>query len=455
MKRHVCTVLTMLLVMPAVVHAQFPFGNRTPQREPSILIVQAGQLLVTPGEAPLAQHSLIIRDGLIAEIRAGFVAADEVDAGEIPMEVLDLREHFVMPGLVDAHVHLARATGSYQAGLPAINDSPPVGEATVNALLNARLTLAAGVTSVRDLGSDPESVFAVRDAINAGYLLGPSIIASGPSVSVTGGRGDDARSAYADERARTGVCDGADECRTLVRHLEKTGANVIKLKVAGGFSSNTGLKPHMSTAELAAMTKAAHLRGIKVSAHAYAPEAIVDALEAGVDSIEHGYLIDDAGLQLMHKRGAVLVPMLLVAEPPSGVKRFLGGRTPVSVELRNGNRAFERAYAQGVAIAFGTDAGIYPHGRNADELVRMVELGMSSADAVRAATVVSAGLLGLAARPGTLAVGNAADLIAVRGSPLEDISRLTVVDCVVKDGRVVKLAGAVTPALHYELEQKY
>jgi len=448
------SLFAMVLASSAIAQG-FPFGPKKPKRPDTVLLIHAGTVLVVPGEKPLTQQTIVVRNERIGEVVEGYLQPGDIEAGKAVVEVIDLREQFVLPGLFDAHVHLARATGSYQQGMPSVNSSPATGEATVNALINARLNLEAGFTALRDLGSDQQSVFAVRDAIAAGHFAGPTIIASGTSISVTAGHGDDAASSDPDERARAGVCDGADDCRRLVRQLEKTGSDLIKFKATGGFSSNTGIKAHMSPEEMQVIVTAAHLRDLRVTTHAYDPVAIVGALEAGVDSVEHGYLINDEGLRLMKRNGAFLVPTLTVAEPPSTVKRFLGGREPLSVKLRNEHRAFERAYAAGVKVAFGTDAGIYPHGRNADELARMVELGMTPADALRSATVVAAELFGVEGLTGTLQMDSAADIIAVAENPLQNIAALQKVSWVIKSGQVVKRDGVMDAPLNYSLKQRY
>jgi len=448
--------VALLTLLPFAATAQgFPFGPKKPKRPDTLLVIHAGTLLQEAGSAPRSEQTVIVRNDRIVAIEPGFVSADGLASGDERVEVIDLSEHFVMAGMFDAHVHLSRATGSFSTGFSGVNSYPPVATASVNAFIGARLNLAAGFTAVRDLGSDPHSVFAVRDAIDAGRLVGPTILASGASVSVTAGHGDESTSSDPDERAAAGVCDGPDDCRTLVRHLEKTGSDLIKFKATGGFSSNTGLLQHMTPAEMQSIVTTAHRRGIKVTTHAYDPQAIIDAVQAGVDSIEHGYLVSDTGLKLMRRNGTMLVPTLTVAEPPSIAKRFMGGREPVSVTMRNEARAFERAYEQGVKIAFGTDAGIYPHGRNADELVRMVELGMAPADALRAATVVAAELFAIDGLTGTVMPDSRADIIAVAGNPLNDISVMLDVAWVIKSGQVAKRNGAMTLPLDYSLPQEY
>ncbi|MGI9308359.1 MAG: amidohydrolase family protein, partial [Gammaproteobacteria bacterium] len=364
----------------------FPFGPKPIKPADQVVIIHAGQLLAVPGEAPLSKHSVVIRNDTVTEVRAGYLSIDDIDTGGVPAEVIDLRQHFVLPGLMDSHVHLARATGAYSPGITQVNTYPAKGDATVNAMVNIRLHLNAGFTAVRDLGSDHESVFAVRDAINRGHLAGPTIIASGTSISVTGGHGDDSTSSDPAKKAVAGVCDGPAQCRTLTRHLEKTGADLIKIRITGGFSSNTGFKQQMTFEEMQAIINAAHLRGIPVTAHAYASDAIQDAIRAGIDAIEHGHLLDDETIAMMKDNDVFLIPTVIVANPPSMIKQFLGGRKPISVTLRDEYQSFEKAYKAGVKVAFGTDCGVYPHGENVDELVEMVRLGMTPADAVRSAT---------------------------------------------------------------------
>jgi imidazolonepropionase-like amidohydrolase len=419
-------------------------------------LVHAGTLLAEPGRPPLTQRTIVIRNDEVLSIEKGYLSPGEVDVPDaVTADIIDLRDRFVLPGLIDSHVHLRYATGAFviREGFGPRTENRA--DSTVNALIAARLTLAAGFTAVRDLGSDDQSVFAVRDAINAGNVLGPTILAAGPSVSVTAGHGDKTRTADPDARASAGVCDGVDDCRRLTRHLEKIGADLIKIKITGGFSSQTGLDQHMQPEEMQAIVSAAHQRDMKVTAHGYTPQAIKDAIRAGIDSIEHGFLLDDEGIRMMKAAGTTLVPTLTIARPPAIAMRFIPkGEVPSSIRIRDEAAAFERAYRAGVKIAFGTDCGVYPHGENADEFLTMVEKGMSPMDAIRSATIVAAELLGLK-NAGVIAPGKRADIIAVDGDPLADISELGAVEFVMKDGRVAKQNGQVVTAIRYDLEHRY
>jgi imidazolonepropionase-like amidohydrolase len=420
-------------------------------------LIHAGTLIATPGATPSKRQTLVVRNDRIERIVPGFLTVAEAGLDGTAVEVVDLGDHYVLPGLMDAHVHLARATGAFRG--PQVGrgmQSEPPGRAAVNALINARLSLAAGFTALRDVGSEDQGVFAVRDAIDKGYVLGPTIVAAGPIVSVTGGHGDSGEAgASPAERARHGVCDGEDECRRQVRHHRKMGADLIKISATGGFSDQTGLDQQMTFAEMKTIVDAARLLGMKVAAHAYAADAIREAVRAGVSSIEHGYLLDDEGIRLMKANGTFLVPTLTIAEPPSIARRFMGPGEAPSVTLRNQHAAFERAYKAGVRIALGTDCGIYPHGRNADEFTEMVRLGMSTGDALRAATVEAADLLGIGADTGSLAPGKRADIIAVSDDPLARIEALRAVDFVMKSGRVAKRDGRMSEEMRFDLEHRY
>ena len=431
-------------------------GAQIPQPE-YVTLLHAGWVLERPGESqPRQKLTLVVHKGRIQRVAEGYLDVEELpEQQQADARVIDLKQHYVLPGLMDSHVHLSSASGAYASPSRRGVRDQNAAQAAVNAVIGARQTLAAGFTTVRDVGSDETSVFAVRDAIAAGKFLGPTILASGPSVSVTGGHWDTSQSADPDERASLGVCDGAAECRRLVRYLHKKGSDLIKFKATGGFSSNTGLGQHMFYEEMEALVSAAHQRGMKITTHAYDPNAIRDAIRAGVDSIEHGYLLDDEGVRMMKKAGTYLVPTLIVAAPPGMVSKwFEPGKTPSEL-LRDEHRAFERAYAAGVNIAYGTDCGIYPHGRNADEFPRMVELGMSPADAIGTATLATADLYGISQDAGSLDAGKRADVIAVMRNPLDDISALQAVDFVMKSGRVAKRDGQVSRALDWSLKHEY
>jgi imidazolonepropionase-like amidohydrolase len=426
-----------LLCAVAGANGQRPQGMTAPPPAPPT-IIHAGRLLAVPGQPPMGNATLVIRGERIEHVASGFLSPGDLQEPEA--RVHDLSGRFVLPGLMDAHVHLVAQPSMFIAAARGGRMTPSV--ITTFTSLHAQRTLAAGFTAVRDVGSNDESVFAVRDAIDRGDQPGPRILASGPVVTATGGHDDrgrgETKTLDPDVRLNEGVCDGVDECTRTVRHLKKLGADLIKFTATGGFMSNTGTEQQYDAEEMRAIISTAHQRGMRVAAHAYAADAIRVAVEAGVDSIEHGWLLDDAGIRAMKQRGTFLVPTLLISRPSDWSR--MAGIGP-DVTLRDDARAFEKAYAAGVRIAFGTDVGIYDHGQNALEFGVMVDLGMSPADAIRSATVVTAELFGIADDAGTLAPGKLADIIAVRGDPLEDITTLYDVDFVMKSGRAVKIDG--------------
>lgn len=414
------------------------------------ILVHAGTLLAVPGKPPEREMTVLVKNDRIAGVSKGYL--DAAAAGLAPdavVSLVDLRDRFVIPGLMDAHVHLMGEPSFGRHRTERGDRNPPTpAEGTVNTMVYARRTLAAGFTTVRDLGSDDQAVFAVRNAINAGRMIGPRILVSGSALAVTGGHGDSLPiDATGDPQARLrdGTCDGPIECREAVRFQYKLGADVIKFTATGGFGSNTGLDPQFFPDEIEAIVSTAHLLGLKAAAHAYSPIAIKQAVRAGVDSIEHGFLVDDEGLALMKKSGAFLVPTLSASYPPP-IFRI---PDPESVRIRNEHKAFERAYAAGVKIAFGTDAGTFAHGDNAKEFGLMVKFGMSPMDAIRSATVVTADLFGISADAGTIEPGKVADLVAVAGDPLQDVSALLAVDFVMKSGRVAKQAERMIEPFTY------
>lgn len=414
------------------------------------VLVHAGTLLAVPGKPPEREMTVLVKNDRIAGVSKGYL--DAAAAGLAPdavVSLVDLRDRFVIPGLMDAHVHLMGEPSFGRHRTERGDRNPPTpAEGTVNTMVYARRTLAAGFTTVRDLGSDDQAVFAVRNAINAGRMIGPRILVSGSALAVTGGHGDSLPiDATGDPQARLrdGTCDGPIECREAVRFQYKLGADVIKFTATGGFGSNTGLDPQFFPDEIEAIVSTAHLLGLKAAAHAYSPIAIKQAVRAGVDSIEHGFLVDDEGLALMKKSGTFLVPTLSASYPPP-IFRI---PDPESVRIRNEHKAFERAYAAGVKIAFGTDAGTFAHGDNAKEFGLMVKFGMSPMDAIRSATVVTADLFGISADAGTIEPGKVADLVALAGDPLQDVSALLAIDFVMKSGRVAKQAERMIEPFTY------
>ncbi|MFQ5515335.1 MAG: amidohydrolase family protein [Myxococcota bacterium] len=416
---------------------------------PAWTVLHCGALLAVPGEDPLRNVSVVVRGGRIERVVPG-----KLDPASLPgadsegTELVDLSDRFVLPGLIDTHVHLTLELGAdYRLHQLQHSDAATA----LEALGRARRTLEAGFTTVRDLGSSGDAVFALRDAIARGDVPGPRILAAGAPITPTGGHGDRTLGFREDLLAAPGplqgVADGPDECRKAVRAQVKRGADLIKVIATGGVLSQTaaGTDQQFMADELEAVVQTAGLLGRRVAAHAHGSNGIVAALRAGVDSIEHGTLLDDEALELMRGR-AFLVPTLLAAQSVGERARIRGFFPPEVVQkaLRVAPRAresFSRALAAGVRIAFGTDSGVSPHGENAREFAQLVAAGMREMDAIVAATTNAAALLGLAYEIGTIEPGKAADLIATDGNPLVDISELERVSFVMRAGVIHRRPG--------------
>jgi imidazolonepropionase-like amidohydrolase len=356
-----------------------------------------------------------------------------------------LSSKFVLPGLIDSHVHLDSDLAGIEGLVEGLTRSPPA--AAYDALINARKTLRAGFTTVRNLGDGDGVTLALRDAIAAGKLQGPRIVDAGRSISATAGHMD-ARLGLRDDLHPAidagNLCDGADDCRRAVRAQIARGVNVIKFATTGGVNSRigAGLGAQMFQDEAKAIVETAHLYGRKVAVHAHGADGIAMALNAGADSIEHGTLLDETGIRAFLASGAYYVPTLSTVngyrERLAANPKAYTGEVLKKIQWRIGvtGKSLRLAHGRGVKIAFGTDAGVSKHGRNADEFELMVEHGMSPMDALVAATVNAADLLGLKDEIGTLEAGKAADIIAVDGDPLTDVRALKRVAFVMREGRV-------------------
>jgi imidazolonepropionase-like amidohydrolase len=415
------------------------------QPAPQATWIHAGRLLDNPGSAPRGPSTIVVRDGKVAEIRDGLVPA------EAGAKLVDLSRATVLPGLIDMHVHLLGIGGDpLRARLTRLNTEPQ-DEVLIGAG-NARATLMAGFTTVRDLGGDPRGIRALRDAIDRGDVPGPTVINAGAPISVSGGHGDRLNGlaepfAHAVAETADNTCDGPDDCRRAVRRQVGLGAQVIKFMATGGVLSNVsgGLGRAMQPEEMRAVIETAHNLGRKVAAHSHAKEGTAAAVEAGVDTIDHGTFLDDATIRLMKARGTWLVPTMIA--PATALQQARAGLLPPATVPKAEEAAaaakesHRKAIAAGVRIAFGTDTGVSRHGDNAKEFALMVEAGMTPGQAIKAATVNAAEALD---RPGLgrIAPGLAADIIAVDGDPLADVRQLEDIDFVMKGGRIVKQEGA-------------
>ncbi|MEA3029975.1 MAG: hypothetical protein QOG13_1300 [Sphingomonadales bacterium] len=400
------------------------------------IIVHAGRLIADASRPAQGPSTITIVDGRIQSVTPGLTPAPE------GARLIDLSNKTVLPGLIDSHVHLTSVPGTafYREAIDTDDYLALVGAR------NALVTLRAGFTTVRDLGSPGTAGFALRRAIDEGLVPGPRMMVSGQALSTIGGHGDVAGFRPEVIAALDGhnTCTGAEQCAARVRELARAGADVVKFHATGGVLSqgDRGLGQSFTDAEMRAIVETAHALGLKVAAHAHADEGIAAAVRAGVDSIEHGTFASPATIQLMRQRGTTLVPTLMAFV---GIRERLGRgiytpivESKVRMTLEVVGRAARLAHAAGVPVVFGTDAGVYDHGRNAGEFVELVErAGMSPAEALASATTGAARLLGLENEIGRIAPGFSADLIAVEGDPLTDVRALQHVGFVMVRGHVV------------------
>ncbi len=396
--------------------------------------VHAGHALDVKSGKMLADQTILIEDGKI--VSSGATAEAKIPPDAIRVE---LPNATVLPGFIDAHTHL---TMNPQFGYETLSLSIPR-EALIGAK-NARLTLIAGFTTVRNVGASGFSDVALRDAINAGDVPGPRMLVIGPALGITGGHCDNNMLPSEYHAVGDGVADGIAAVQHKVRENIKYGADVIKVCATGGVLS-LGDNPQASQytlEEMKAIVADAHRLGRKVAAHAHGAEGIKWAAEAGVDSIEHGSYIDDAAITVMKEHGTYLVPTLYLGDwmiDNAGLTRLPPPLLAKAKEVIPAARKnIAHAFASGVKVALGTDAAVYPHGMNAHEFGVMVKLGLTPLQSIQAGTINAADLLGWTGKVGTLEPGAWADIVGVDGDPLKDVTTLEKVKFVMKGGEVVK-----------------
>jgi imidazolonepropionase-like amidohydrolase len=412
---------------------------------PKTVYIKAGRVFDGSGDSMLPDRVIVVEGDRIKLVGS---ASEVIIQNEAT--VIALSGMTVLPGLIDCHTHLGSRADRYDE-INKFKDTP--NHSAFAAVLNAKKTLEAGFTTVRDVGSKPFLSVDLRDSIDEGFLVGPRIVASGPGISITGGHGDlnrfapQVRVTMFPEEHDFKIADGIDQVRHVVRAQIKHGVDVIKVNASGGVLSrgDSPGAPQYSVEELKVLVEEAHAAGRKVAAHAHGAQGIKNAVIAGVDSIEHGSLIDDEGIRLMIDRGTWLVADIYnddyllgkavefhLPEESIAKEKALG-------QLQRDN--FAKAVKAGVKVAFGTDSGVYPHGDNGKQFYYMVKYGLTPARAIRSATSDAAELVGRASSVGKIAPGLFADLIAVEGDPLADVRVLERVKFVMKGGAVVKDDG--------------
>jgi imidazolonepropionase-like amidohydrolase len=401
-------------------------------------VIQAGRLIDGAGTAPRERASILIAGDRIVAVQDGW----QTPPGA---KVIDLRSSTVLPGLIDCHTHIT-GEGTGNAIVKAATETPL--DDAVRSTVYAKRTLEAGFTTIRNVGAEGGADVALKRAIEAGIVEGPRMWTARTVISITGGHGDQGGlrpDLWAAPTWMDGIVDSADEARKAVRYQHKYGADLIKITATGGVLSigDSGDAQQFTDEEMRAIVEAAHLLGLKVAAHAHGKAGIHAAIRAGVDSIEHGTYADAETFKLFKERGTYLVPTIIAGKTVAEMATIPGHFHP-TVQAKAAKIGpliqdmFKQAYAAGVKIAFGTDSGVSNHGENAREFGYMVEAGMPAAEAILAATRNAADLIGAADRIGSLQAGRFADVIAVAGNPLTDISELRRVTFVMKGGKVVK-----------------
>jgi imidazolonepropionase-like amidohydrolase len=417
------------------------FRAETASPAAPLTYIRAGHLLDPASGHYLDNVTLVVANQRIQSVESeGF----KPPAGAY---TIDLSSEYVLPGLIDCHTHLGARADRYEE-IDAFKETPF--DSAIAGVVNARKTLEAGFTTVRDVGSLPFLAVDLRNNINAGFIPGPRIVASGPPISITGGHGD--LNNYAPEVTLTlfpekrdfSIADGPEEIRKTVREQVKYGVDVIKILASGGVLSKGDQPgaPQYSLEELKVAADTAHLAGRKIAAHAHGTQSIKWAIEAGIDSIEHASLVDDEGIAMAKAHGTYFVmdiyddDYILQMGPKLGMPEELQNKERGVGQKQRDN--FRKAHAAGVKMAFGTDAGVYPHGDNARQFHYMVMYGMTPVEAIRAATTSAADLIGRSEDVGSLTAGHYADLIGLNSDPLEKIEVLEHPDTVVKGGELVR-----------------
>lgn len=411
----------------------------TPSVSAELTALQCGKLLDVETLVLRKEQTIIVDGDKIARVDDGMQAPRGAS-------IVDLKDSTCMPGLMDMHVHL---TSQYSARTYIERFTLNSADYAIRAVVNADKTLQAGFTTVRDLGSDRETIIALRNAIDAGSVPGPRIFAATKSIATTGGHADPSNSMrhdlMGDPGPLAGVINGPDEARQAVRQRYKDGADLIKITATGGVLSvaKSGQNAQFTEEELAAVISTASDYGMHVAAHAHGTEGMKRAVKAGIHSIEHGTYMTAEVMRLMKRHGTWYVPTIIAGKWVAE-KSAIDGFFPELVRPKAAaigpliQDTFARAYKSGVKIAFGTDTGVSAHGDNAKEFAYMVEAGMPPLEALRSATLRAAQLLGNENQVGTIAAGKLADIIAVPGDPNTDISLMMRVNFVMKGGVIYK-----------------
>jgi imidazolonepropionase-like amidohydrolase len=420
---------------------------QTQKPENKAVVVKAARLFDGKSAALITPGIVVVTGGKIAAAGANAT----VPAGA---EVIDLGDATLLPGFIDAHTHVTMmyTTDYKQAALDSLQKTIP--EQTLDAISNAKVTLMAGFTTVRDVGSRDYIDVGLRNAIRNGKVPGPRMLVSVHAIGATGGHCDDTgyrSGAFGKESGpEQGVANGADQVRYAVRLAHKYGADIIKTCASGGVLSlaDDVDTPQLTQDEMNALIDEAHALRRKVAAHAHGAEAAKRAIRAGVDSIEHGSFLNDEALDMMKQHGTYYVPTLMALQGLSeqmqaGMYIPPAVRAKAELAMTSLHKVFQNALAKGVRIGLGTDAAVYPHGRNAEEFHQMVDLGMKPVDALRAGTSADADLLGLADQIGTLERGKLADIVAVPGNPIQDIRQTEHVFFVMKEGVIYRNESSV------------
>jgi imidazolonepropionase-like amidohydrolase len=437
--------LSKALILIALVSV-LPFAARAQQPAGKSYVLKAARMFDGKSNAITTPGEVVVTDGKIVGVGANAT----VPPGA---EVIDLGDATLLPGFIDAHTHLTMMYREdyTRALLDGLQETVP--EKAIDGLANARITLMAGFTTVRDVGSSDFLDVGLRNSINKGNVPGPRMLICVHAIGATGGHCDETgfrSGVFGKENGpEEGVVNGADQARYAVRLAHKYGATIIKTCATGGVLSlaDSVDTPQLTQAELDALVDEAHALKLKAAAHAHGAEGAKRAIRAGIDSIEHGSFLDDEALDMMKQRGTYYVPTLMATQGLSeqiakGVPIPPAIRVKADLAIASVRQIFQKALAKNIKIGLGTDAAVYPHGRNAEEFHQMVDLGMKPVDALKAGTSNDADLLGLANKIGTLEASKLADVVAVPGNPIENIRQTEHVFFVMKEGVIYKNAPA-------------